>query len=239
MRLPPEWKTFIEPYLNTCEFEQELKYFIEKQPFCLPQPEMIFHALQRVEPARVRCVLYGEDPYPRIASANGVAFWDAEIKTWDDKTNGNSLKNILKALLVARGLADYHTSIAQCRLIARQRKLPQPPQLFEQWLEEGILLINTAMTFAGSGNKREHFQFWQPFHLALIRALNQRSQSPVYVLWGRKAQQWKTAIEAGIDDKQKIICQGHPTFIHQFLDKTRPHWSPFNAIEQKSGLSWI
>lgn len=191
-----------------------------------------------MNPQQVTCVLYGEDPYPRAASANGVAFWDAEITNWQDKTNGNGLKNILKALLVARGLADYSTPIAQCRQIAAANNFPPPAQLFERWLGQGILLINTAMTFSAPADKNKHFAFWQPFHRALIAALNQRGESPFYVLWGRKAWRWETDIGKTLDDASKIIKQGHPTFIHQFLDKRRPGWSPFKVIEQRTEMGW-
>ena len=139
------------------------------------------------QPAKVKCVLYGEDPYPRVTSANGVAFWDMEINSWSDKTNGNSLKNILKSLLVARGWADYQTPIERCREIAIKKQVMSPPQIFKYWLEKGVLLINTALTFAGTEHKTQHLSFWQPFHKALIKVLHFDKPFPYFILWGKKA----------------------------------------------------
>ncbi len=117
--------------------------------------------------------------------------------------------------------------------------MKQPPKLFRFWLEQGVLLINTALTYGGSDHKKAHFAFWQPFHQALIRALNQRESAPYYVLWGRKAWRWEKEIQIDLDNTQKVIKQGHPTFIHQFLRKTQPDYSPFKEIQEKTGIVWF
>ena len=239
MRLPANWEIFLKDAMDFSVFYSELNTLLQKSDFITPQPELIFNVFHLVNPRDVRCVLFGEDPYPRRSSANGVAFWDAEIKSWQDKTNGNSLKNILKALLTADGLADYHTPIARCREIALERQLKSPQELFQLWLSQGVLLINTSLTFAGPSFKKEHFLFWQPFHRAVIAALNTRKESPFYILWGKKAQAWEETILQTIDNPDKIIKQGHPTFIHQFLKKETPEYSPFTAIRRKTGFKWL
>ena len=238
VRLPEKWRSFLAQELNLSEWQHQLDRHLSSFSEIIPERGLIFNALELVPPERVCCVLFGEDPYPRVTSANGVAFWDAEIKSWQDKTNGNALKNILKALLVARGKADYFTSIAACRQLVAGNGFKQPAQLFTYWLRRGVLLINTAMTFSGAQDKKRHFNFWRPFHQALIRSLNRRSRSPVYILWGRSAWSWQPEILQTIDDPAKILRHGHPTFIHQFLNKELPRWSPFTEIEQATGFRW-
>jgi uracil DNA glycosylase len=239
-RLPQEWETFLNADgFNLSAFYRLLDPFLKNCDIVIPAIQNIFAVFNYIKPADVRCVLFGEDPYPRITSACGVAFWDKEITDWSDKTNGNSLKNILKALLVARGKADYNTPISACRTIASKINFKSPPRLFEHWLNQGILLINSAMTFSGSTDKKNHFMFWKPFHLNLIRALNKKTESPFYILWGNKAQGWEKHIIESIDQVDKIIKQGHPTFIHQFLDKNNPVYSPFTEIIAKTKLSWV
>lgn len=239
MRLTKNWEKFLSPAIEFNFFYKNLDDFLNGAEFVTPQRELIFNVFKYVKPAEVKCVLFGEDPYPRITSANGVAFWDEEIKSWQDKTNGNALKNILKALLVSEGLADYYTKIAECRRIAQERNIKSPPQLFELWLGQGVLLVNTSLTFTSAKDKKKHFAFWRPFHLALIAALNSRKESPFYILWGKKAQRWEEQILKSIDNPQKIISQGHPTFIHQFLRKDKPGYSPFNKIIEKTALRWL
>ena len=239
MRLPAIWEKYLSPTIELKLFYEKLDSFLNGVEFVTPQRELIFNVFHYVKPADVKCVLFGEDPYPRVTSANGVAFWDEEIKSWSDKTNGNALKNILKALLVAEGWADYSTTIAECRNIAEDRKIKSPPELFELWLGQGVLLINTSLTFTLPKDKKKHFEFWSPLHLALIAALNSRKESPFYILWGKKAQRWEEQILKSIDNPNKIIRQGHPTFIHQFLQKENPGYSPFTEIKKKTGLRWL
>jgi hypothetical protein len=57
-------------------------------------------------------------------------------------------------------------------------------------------------------------------------------------LWGNKARSWEKYIFTSVDDKDKIIRQGHPTFIHQFMDKKNIQYSPFKEIIEKTGLDW-
>lgn len=238
MQLPDNWASFIKKTLDYSEFHNQLNQFIAKYEYILPEKDKIFAVFDYMAPQKVKCVLFGEDPYPRNTSACGVAFWDKEINSWQDKTNGNSLKNILKALLVAKGKADYNIKIDEIREIAFKENFKSPPQLFEHWLKQGILLINTSLTFTNSRTKKEHFDFWQPFHEILIHALNKRTTSPFYILWGSKAQKWESHIKQSIDDANKIIKQGHPTFIHQFMDKNHPEYSPFTEIIDKTKLNW-
>ena len=59
---------------------------------------------------RVRYVLLGDSPYPRVESANGYAFWDNAVHDlWSAKglskavNRATSLRNLIKMLLLARG----------------------------------------------------------------------------------------------------------------------------------------
>lgn len=239
MRLPLSWEKLLEDSIDLNSFYTELVDFLDKFITIIPVKEKILHVFEYMHPADVKCVLFGEDPYPRITSACGVAFWDKEIVHWQDKTHGNSLKNILKALLVYKGLAQYTDSIEVCRSIAAAKAIKSPPELFKFWLEQGILLINSAMTFSSKADKKIHMAFWKKFHEVLITKLNSRNESPYYLLWGKKAQLWEKTILESVDDSLKIIKQGHPTFIHQFMNANDPEYSPFFEIFEKTKLKWI
>ncbi len=239
MELPANWARCLDPYLNLDDFYRGLHSFTYRFGRIIPDSGRIFNAFEQTPPSRVRCVLYGEDPYPRPTSANGIAFWDAEIKSWNERSNGNAMKNILKALCVAADLATYHTPISECRKIAHQNKLPSPPELFRSWIDQGVLLINAALTYSNHSDKQQHLRFWRPFHHAVIEALNARASSPFYVLWGGKAKRWLPHIEQSIDDRSKILTFDHPTFIHQFLDPSTPDYSPFTAMQKYVPVRWL
>ncbi len=239
MQLPKDWETLLNGTLNLDVFYLKLRQFLQSSPQVIPQKSQIFNVFYRVPVKKVCCVLYGEDPYPRKSSANGIAFWDNEVQSWQDRTVGSSMKNILKALLVAHGLADYSTPIAQCREIALQQGIKEPAALFEHWLQNGVLLVNVALTFTTAAEKKQHFYFWQEFHQALIKALAHLPRPPFFILWGKKAQALEPSILRWLPQPQKILKNAHPTFIHQFLNAQQPRFSPFIEIEQKTGFSWL
>jgi uracil-DNA glycosylase len=238
-RLPESWEDFLGDCLDLDLFYKNLIDFLSRFESILPEYSLLFNVFNFVSPEKVRCVVYGEDPYPRKTSACGIAFWDKEINQWNQKTRGSSLKNILKALLVAKGWADYDTTIERCRTIASCKAVKSPPELFEHWLNQGVFLINTALTYSGQAQKNAHFQFWKPFHETLIRRLNERSSSPYYVLWGKHAASRESLILKNIDNPNKIIKQNHPTFIHHFLDKDQKQYSPFVELYEKTGINWM
>ena len=75
--------------------------------------DRLLAAFQR-DRAGVRYLLIGESPYPRRASANGIAFYDAAVDSlWSEQglskavNRATSLRNIVKTALLAEGLLQY------------------------------------------------------------------------------------------------------------------------------------
>jgi len=89
----------------------------------LPPQEKVFAALERTQPAAVRVVILGQDPYPTPGHAHGFAF-SAEPET---KPLPRSLGNIFKELDSDIGA--------------------RPPNAdLRFWADQGVLLLNTALT---------------------------------------------------------------------------------------------
>jgi len=238
MRLPKEWEHLLSNSFDLNRFYLQLDCFLKQfGDRVIPEASLLFNVFHYVKPNEVRCILFGEDPYPRKSSACGVAFWDKEVSSWDQKTNGNSLKNILKGILVAKGYATYKSSIEECRAHAKKMNIFSPEYLFESWLNSGVFLLNTALTFTSKDEKKEHFSFWEPFIHAVIRELTKR-YNPYYIFWGKKAERLESVVKE-YSDQPQIIKQGHPTFIHQFLDKTNPTYSPFTELVEKTKMNWL
>ena len=75
----------------------------------LPGVDRLLAAFQR-DRSGVDYLLIGESPYPRKASANGIAFYDAAVGSlWSKQglskavNRATSLRNIVKTALVAEG----------------------------------------------------------------------------------------------------------------------------------------
>jgi uracil-DNA glycosylase len=235
-KLPKKWEKVLSSFMEIKEFYEELELFLKNRDV-FPEKDKIFNVFHKVSPEKVQIIFFGEDPYLRKTSANGIAFYDEEIRTWTDKTRGNSLKNILKALLIEKKLASYQSDISECREIVKKHNFPNPPKLFEKWLNSGVFLLNTSLTFENSIEKKKHFKFWEPFLEAVAESVLKES-SPYVILWGKKAQNLEQTILKNFL-KSKLIRQGHPTFGHQFMKKEDIFFSPFTEIIEKTGLQWL
>lgn len=134
---------------------------------------------------KVRVIIIGQDPYHGYGQANGLAFSvnkGIEIPP--------SLINIYKELNSDLGLS-----------------IPNHGDLTE-WVNQGILLLNSSLTVS-AGRPASHALFgWQEFTTEVIKILSQEKESLVFILWG------KHAIDKikGIDlEKHYIIKSTHPS----------------------------
>lgn len=144
--------------------------------------------------AAVRYVLLGESPYPRKASANGYAFWDAAVgDLWTNTgfskavNRATSLRNLLKMLLYARG--DLQTDFSQAA-IASLDKTPYVQtltELFQGLLHHGFLLLNATLVFEPK-RVRFHAKHWRPFMAYVLEYLNRNTQDVQLILLGNVAQ---------------------------------------------------
>lgn len=172
----------------------------------LPVEGRIFAAFsQPLE--KVRYVLVGEGPYPRVESATGYCFMDGAVDVlWSEKglskpvNRATSLRNFMKMLLVADGhLKKGHTSGAAMEPIAAQANAPDSPwirtraDLQDKLLEQGFLLLNAALVFRPHVAPLKEARAWQPLLQAVLAALADNAPArtadlPVLVLWGKAAE---------------------------------------------------
>ena len=138
-----------------------------------PPRDLVFEALRRTSPNKVRVVILGQDPYPMKGQASGLAF-SVPAKLPPGVRRPTSLGNILAEL--------------------RREGLEAPVgATLHIWPEAGILLLNTALTVR-AGEPGSHIKLWTPFTQVVIDALVHRPKPIVFLLWGTHAQQWLSSI---------------------------------------------
>lgn len=141
-------------------------------------------------------ILFGESPYPRAISANGYAFWDANVKAlFSDKgfssevNRATSLRNFLKMLLHARG--DLHEDVSQ-QAISQLNKEPYhktAEDFFNGMMKKGFMLLNASLLL-GHFKVIEHARFWNPFmHHLLDKVFRERADISL-VLFGAIAKRF-------------------------------------------------
>lgn len=128
-----------------------------------PSIDKIFVALRKISKTKV--VIIGQDPYHNPGQAMGLSFsvaYGIQVPP--------SLKNIYKEL---------SSDLPNTLLDTKQGNLLR-------WKKQGVCLLNAALTV--ERNKPEsHVEIWKPFAGLLVKFLKD-TFDPVFVLWGKKAQ---------------------------------------------------
>lgn len=146
-----------------------------------PPRDSIFSSLQ-IEPAKIKVVILGQDPYPNPLQANGLAF---SVSSHTVKYPP-SLKNILR---------EYESDLSK----------PSPCNGdLSSWVGEGVLLLNTILT-CRPGESLSHSEIgWQEFTRAILESCI--TSPSVGILWGSHAQKYRELFAP-----EMVIESPHPS----------------------------
>lgn len=130
----------------------------------LPSGAAVLRAFQQPFDA-VRVLVVGQDPYPTPGHAVGLSFSVAP----DTRPVPRSLANIFR---------EYSEDLG----------LPTPTSGdLTPWTEQGVLLLNRVLTVRPGEPASHRGQGWEAITEQAIRALVERSEPLVAVLWGKDA----------------------------------------------------
>ena len=178
--LPALRAEFKKPYYA------KLYHFIEEEyrtGTVYPAADRIFEALTLTPLEKVRVVILGQDPYHGPRQAQGLSF-----SVPDDIPAPPSLQNILKELADDIGVKESHD--------------------LTSWAQQGVLLLNAGLTVpAGQANAHAGL-IWEPFTDAIIKVVNAKTDSVVFILWGSYARKKKALIS---NSQHLIIESAHPS----------------------------
>ncbi len=165
----------------------------------LPGIDQIFSAFRR-DRQNLRYILIGESPYPRIASANGIAFYDAAVdQLWSATglskpvNRATSLRNMIKTALLAEGLieAEADGRISQTRIarVDKSELVQTMEDLFQALQERGFLMLNATPVLHANRKPAYEARYWQGFLARLLESLAPGPGHPLtLVLWGKIAE---------------------------------------------------
>lgn len=188
IRLEPGWKQVLQgefgkPYM--IELREFLKQEIAAGQLVYPRPANWFAAFDHTPFDRVKVVILGQDPYHGAGQAHGLSF-----SVPPGVPPPPSLLNIYKEL---------KTDLGQPR--------PQHGNL-TRWADQGVLLLNSVLTVRDGQAASHQKRGWELFTDAAVRALNERREHLVFVLWGAYAQKKGQFI----DRQRHLVIEGvHPS----------------------------
>jgi uracil-DNA glycosylase len=187
VRIAEDWKEILFEEFSKPYFE-ELVSFV-KQEYAsgeiFPAGRNIFRAFDKCPFDKLKVVIIGQDPYHGEGQANGLCFSVNEGTPFPP-----SLKNIFKEVS-----DDIGTPI------------PTSGEL-DRWAEQGVLLLNSVLTVRAHNAASHAGRGWERFTDAVVKAIAERKQGVVYMLWGSYAQR-KGSIA---DSRQNLILHAvHPS----------------------------
>lgn len=160
----------------------------------LPGCQKVLAAFQMPR-EQVKLILLGESPYPRAESANGYAFWDAQVESiWSDTglskqvNRATSLRHLVKMLLHTRGDLVQDFSQPAIAKLNKSEYLQTCEALFQAFMHHGFLLLNASLVYS-VGKVNEHAKHWRLFMASLFRDLAALNPEIKLVLLGRIAKQ--------------------------------------------------
>lgn len=189
--IDPSWQTCLQEGLKA--MNPTYLDHITQHTHWLPGPQNIFNAFS-LPVEKVNYILLGESPYPRENSANGYAFWDAQVKElWSPlglskKVNrATSLRNIIKMLLVAEGALEPNcTGQSNIASLNKNQYVQTNEELFLNLLNQGFLLLNATLILQ-PGQVRKDALAWHPFLLHILHFLAAKNSNVQLILFGNIA----------------------------------------------------
>lgn len=186
------------------EFDKD--YFVKLTDFvrseyaayrCYPPAKEIFNAFNLCPFDRVRVVILGQDPYHGPGQAEGLCF---SVK--DGTELPPSLVNILKEV---KGDTGAVPQLSETALLRGKRMYNGS---LRRWAEQGVLLLNATLTVREhqAGSHQRHG--WETFTDAVIKAVSDRKEHVVFILWGGYARSKKPLIDTG---KHLVLESVHPS----------------------------
>ena len=184
-------KTDWNPILKA---ELEADYFTELNKFVagerargevFPPADEVFAALHLTPYADVKAMILGQDPYHGPGQAHGLCF------------------SVRAGVALPPSLENIYTELEADLGVAR----PDHGCL-EHWARQGVLLLNATLTVR-SGNAASHQgKGWERFTDAVLRAVNDKPERVVFILWGGSARRKKALIDTS---RHVIIESPHPS----------------------------
>lgn len=187
MAVQADWKRLLEDEIQK-DYYLELLTWVKNEyrtKRIFPRKEDVFNALVYTSYENTKVVILGQDPYPNIGQGMGLSF-SVNVGVHFPK----SLQNIFAELQTDVGCS-----------------IPQHGSLIK-WAEQGVLLLNTALTVEEKKPNSHQNKGWEIFTDRIISLVNEKTDPVVFILWGNNARSKKSLIT---NSRHLIIESPHPS----------------------------
>ena len=221
--LPESWRAALEPVLATPK-SRALGGFLSAEEAAgktiYPPRGQRLAALERTSLEAVKVVILGQDPYHGPGQAHGLSFSVPEGVAIPP-----SLRNIYKELTSDLGIA------------------PASHGNLTRWADQGVLLLNTALTVEAGQAGSHQGRGWEEFTDAAVSAVAARPEPSVFVLWGNHARKKAAGIASlGAGSPHLVLTSAHPSplsaYAGFFGSKPFSKTNAFLEAEGRGAIDW-
>lgn len=191
------WQSLLKSFMVSDDFHQTISTLAQQvsdgKRFT-PPLKQVFRAFQECPVQDLKVVVIGQDPYPQIGVADGIAF-----------SCGNTGKREASLRYIHKAICDT--------VYNGEKQVPDLSPDLTPWANQGVLMLNTSLT-TEIGKIGRHFDLWKAFTAFTIDMLSNHAQPLVWVFLGKKAQEYAEMI----DDKHIKLFASHPAsaaYAHQ------------------------
>ena len=214
VKINDSWKQVLKEEFEKPYFEQIVNFLKTERAAgktTFPSGPNIFNAFNITPFDKVKVVILGQDPYHGFGQAHGLSF-----SVLPGVKIPPSLQNIFKEIKADIGVEN-------------------PPNFGDltHWAEQGILLLNAALTVR-DGEPMSHAKIgWAQFTDAVIKTISDKKENVIFLLWGKFAQDKQVLINT---DSHYILKAAHPSPLsaHNGFFGCK-HFSKTNEILVKHG----
>lgn len=219
VKIDPSWKEILKEEFGK-DYFVKLAEFVKSEythGVVYPPPKDIFRAFNLCPFNKVKVVILGQDPYHGAGQANGLCF-----AVGAGVSLPPSLQNIFKELESDIGPLKNKTGD------------------LERWATQGVLLLNATLTVRARTAGSHQAKGWEEFTDAVVRALSERREHLVFILWGNYAKQKGAHIDR---TRHLVLESAHPSpfSVHNGFFGSKP-FSKTNTYLQEHGekiIHWV
>lgn len=214
VKINDSWKQVLKEEFEKPYFDQIVNFLKTERAAgktTFPSGPNIFNTFNKTPFDKVKVVILGQDPYHGIGQAHGLSF-----SVLPGVKIPPSLQNIFKEIKADIGVENS----------------PNFGDL-THWAEQGILLLNAALTVR-NGEPMSHAKIgWTQFTDAVIKTISDKKENVIFLLWGKFAQDKQVLINT---DSHYILKAAHPSPLsaHNGFFGCK-HFSKTNEILVKQG----
>jgi len=188
IRLTKNWLDIVGAEFDRPHMAQ-LEQFLQREKDAgrtiYPKRSEIFKALNSTPFSKIKVVIIGQDPYHGAGQAHGLCF-----SVPNGIARPPSLINIYKEIEAEYGI-----------------QMPRHGDL-TGWAAQGVLLLNATLTVRQGSPGSHQCKGWEKFTDAIIRAVNEKRDHVVFLLWGSYAQKKGALIDR---KKHRVLEAPHPS----------------------------